>query len=192
MPRLLELEPFEMPCAEDAPPDSYQMRLEKAQRAAYEQGCAAGRESATATLADESQQNRERLAQSLAALHLTHDQARRQILLSMEPLLNEMIAKLLPTIAKASLAGIIVDELMSLAGSLADPPMWVACAPSVCPEVEALLTGQAVRVVPDPSLPEDQARLGSTQSELRIDLGDAIATIGQAVSDFFDTARATE
>lgn len=195
MQRLLELEPFEMPYAEDAAPDSFQIRLEKARRAAYEQGHSAGWDSATATLADEARQIRERLVQSLAALHLTHGEARRHVLLSIEPLLNEMISKLLPTIARGSIAAMIVDELMSLAGALTDSPLQVTCAPSVCSEVEALLAGRAkpaVRVVPDPSLPEDQARLISAQTELRIDLGDAIASIGQAVTDFFDTAHVTE
>ena len=190
--RLFELEPFELPYAEALPTDSVGRRLEMAKAEAYEQGYAAGVKSASAEYESRKQQNQERLVQSLTALRLTREQASHDILLSMESLLNDIVAALLPAIARKSLCGFILSELMPLVGRAAEAPVIVASAPDVTFEVEEMLAARnilSVQLVPDPELSSLQAELKGSQTELRIDLGGAITSIGEAIADFFAVSR---
>lgn len=190
--RLFELEPFELPYAEALPTDSFVRRLEMAKAEAYEQGYAAGVKSASADYENRTLQSHERLVQSLTALRLTREQARHEVLLSMEPLLNDIVATLLPAIARKSLGGFILSELMPLVGRAAEAPVIVASAPDVTFEVEEMLAARnilSVQLVPDPELSSLQAKLKGSQTELRIDLGGAITSIGEAIADFFAVSR---
>ena len=85
--------------------DAEAMKLE-----AFENGYRAGWEDATGAAASEQGHIAADLAQNLRDLSFTLAEAQVAVLAEMRPLLREIVAKLLPVAAHASLAGRIADE----------------------------------------------------------------------------------
>ncbi len=163
---------------------------------AYEQGYAAGWDDAIAAQDDEIARLRTDLGHSLREMALNHHDARRHVLAALEPLLSDMIAKVLPAIAHRSLGPMIIEVLEPVARDLSEAPITILTAPQHCQTVEALLAathaGLAAVVRAEPALGDGQAYLKVGAHETRIDLDSVVQAIGQAVSGFFLTEREEE
>ena len=163
--------------------------LDEARLAAYEQGFTAGWDDATAAASDDQSRMRIELGRNLQALSFTFHEARTHVLRALAPLLEEMTGRLLPELARASLAPLVLETLMPLAESLADTPVTIVLNPAARPAVEALLqeaTGLPVTLRDEPTLGEGQVYLRLGDSETRIDLDRATAEITAAVRGFFE------
>lgn len=194
MARLLQLETFDMPATAAGPAETEEQRL-----AAYEQGYRAGWDDAVAAQGDEIGRLRGDLGRNLADMALSYRDARRHVLATIEPLLEEMVARVLPAAARHSLGAIILDELRPAAGQLAAEPVAVRTAPANRDLVERLLAetmpGTAdlpLTVIADDTLDEGQALIKTGTRETSIDLGRTVAAIDAAVRAFFHSQQETD
>lgn len=164
------------------------LALEEAKLASYDSGYQAGWEDAVAAGSDDQSRMRADLARNLQALSFTYHEARQHILRELEPLLTSVVERVLPSMARASLAPMILETLLPIAQSASSPPVTVVLNPVARPAVEALLEtdpGLPVVLQDEPTLGEGQAYLRLQGSETQIDLDDAVQRIASAVRDFF-------
>ena len=185
------LEVFETP---DAPASRATMvvdagALEDIRMLAYEQGYTAGWDDAAASQTDDQTRIKADFARNLQSLGFTFQEARMHVLRALQPLIYEIVASLLPKMARETLASIALDTLMPLADQMADAPVTLVLNPASRAAVETLLeqtTGLPLTVIEEPTLGEGQVYLRLGDSETRIDLDRATADIAAAVRDFFD------
>lgn len=188
---MLKLEVFETetpgPGAKTVVLDS--MLLEETKLASYDAGYAAGWEDAAAAQSADQTRVRADLARNLQSLGFTFHEARMHVLRALEPLLNEIVGRFLPGLARETLAPIVLDVLMPLAEKMADTPVTLVLNPAARPAVEALLeqaTGIPLTLVEEPSLSEGQVYLKLGETETQINLDRATAEITAAVRGFFE------
>jgi hypothetical protein len=163
--------------------------LEDEKLASYDTGYRAGWEDANAAQSDDQSRIGADLARNLQSLGFTYHEARTHILKAIEPLMVEIVGRLLPEIARETLAPFVLETLMPLAEGLGDAPVTLVLNPAARAPVEALLeqaTGLPVRIEEEPTLGEGQVyiRLGSVETQ--VDLDKATADIAAAVRGFFD------
>lgn len=165
------------------------MALEEAKLMAYDQGYGAGWEDAATAQSEDQTRVRADLARNLQSLGFTYQEARVHVLRAIEPLLLEMVNRLLPVLARDTLAPVVLEKLMPLAEEMAEAPVTLVLNPVSRPAVEALLaqaTGLPVTMLDEPSLSEGQAYLRLGASETHVDLDRATAEITAAVRGFFE------
>lgn len=166
--------------------------LEEAKLAAYEAGYSAGWEDAAAAAAGDQNRVKADLARNLQALGFSYQEARMHVLRAIEPLLQDMTTRLLPEMARESLAPMVLEMLMPMAEELADAPITLVLNPHARAAVEALIgqaTGLPLTVIEEPTLPDSQVYLRFGDTETKVDLGRATAEIAAAVRGFFDLSE---
>ncbi len=114
--------------------------VEEAKVASFEQGYSAGWDDAVAAQQDDKGRISADLARNLQSLSFTFQDARSHVLQSVKPLILEMINRLLPEVARETLAPTVLEAVMPLAEDLADAPMTLVLNPAVRSQVEDLLT----------------------------------------------------
>ena len=188
----LKLEVFALAEKKDAPSTVVldTMALEEAKLASYDSGYSAGWEDAAAAQSDDQARIGADLARNLQSLSFTYQEARIHVLRAIEPLLEQIVGRLLPELARETLAPIVLEVLMPLAEKMADTPITLVLNPAAREGVEALLehaTGIPLSIVEEPSLGEGQVYLRLGASETHIDLDRDTAEIATAVRGFFET-----
>lgn len=192
--RLLHFEVFDLPDLARRS-DIRDEALEDARLAAYEQGFTAGWEDAVAAQDAEVSRLRAGLGRSLEDLSFTYHEAHGHVLRALEPLLLDMVGKVLPQVARETIGQVALDHLRPLARSLAGAPIRVVASPANRAQVERIfITGADFPLVfeEEPSLGEGQVHLRLGEAETRVDLDAAIAAIAAAVSDFFHLEKHEE
>ncbi len=162
--------------------------LEEDRLAAYEKGYNAGWEDANSASKEDQSRMRSDLARNIQTLGFSFHEARAHVLKSISPLIQEMVCKLLPEMARESLAPTVLEILMPLAEEMADAPITLVLNPVARPAVEALLehaTGLPIVIVEEPTLSEGQAYLRLSDAEIRVNLDRATTEISDAVRGFF-------
>ncbi|MGF6861827.1 flagellar biosynthesis/type III secretory pathway protein FliH [Rhodobacteraceae bacterium MBR-64] len=163
---------------------------EEARLAAYENGYKAGWDDAAAHEADEQARIRADLARNLQTLSFTYHEARAAVLKSLAPLLREIVARVLPDLARDTLAHTVAERLLPLAGKAADVPVLLTCSVADHDTLTGALDGQdhlPLTVSVDPLLAEGQVHLRLGETEEQIDLNSAIGAIANAVTAYFAT-----
>lgn len=166
------------------------LALEDSKLAAYDQGYSAGWEDATTAQSDDQTRMRADLARNLQSLGFTYHEARTHVLRAVEPLLQQVVGRLLPALARESLAPVVLEVLMPLVEKLADAPISLVVNPASRAAVETLLaaaTNLPITIVEEPSLSEGQAYLRLGATETHIDLDGATAEISTAMRGFFES-----
>ncbi|WP_431297593.1 flagellar biosynthesis protein [Tabrizicola sp. BL-A-41-H6] len=162
--------------------------LEDAKIASFEQGYTAGWDDASAALGNDQTRIRADLARNLQSLAFTYHEARGHVLQAIRPLIVEMTNRLLPEMARDTLAPIVLETLMPMADEMADAPLTLVLNPAARPAVESLLeraTGLPLVIEEEPSLGEGQVYIRFGRVEAKVDLGQVTAEIAQAVQGFF-------
>lgn len=193
----LNLEVFDTPDTQAQTPVMVleTIAFEEAKLTAYDQGYRAGWDDAVQAQHSDQTQISAELARNLKSLSFTFADARQHVLDAMEPVLQDIVTRLLPAIARESLAPTILHSLRPLAERASDSPVEIVIHPSARMAVDAVLAqsnGPPAVVVEEPSLGEGQAFLRLGQSETRIDLDSAIAEISTALTNFFQLPERTE
>ena len=168
--------------------------MEEARLAAYEQGFTAGWDDAVAAQAGNQALMGAEIARNLQELSFTYQEARTHVLRSLEPLLAQMAERVLPDMARAVLAPMIVETLRPLADALADTPVVLVINPAARPAVEAMIERAGalpMTIETETTLGEGQAHLRFGASETRIDLDRAVTDIAAAVRGFFTLNQET-
>ncbi|MCB2135644.1 MAG: flagellar biosynthesis protein [Rhodobacteraceae bacterium] len=188
MARRIQLDVFELPDMTDTRIELGQSELEECRLTAYEQGYSAGWDDAVAAQDREVARLRSDLGASLQEMSFTYEEARGHVLRALEPLLSDMVAKVLPAIAHETLVPMILDELRPAAADLGQTPVTVIANGVNRALLEKLLVEPAkfpILLKDEPSLSDGQVFLKFGKIDKRIDLDSVIAAITKAVRGFF-------
>ncbi len=187
----LRLEVFDTVIAADGSPQAMVevTAVEEAKVTSFEQGYSAGWDDAVAAQQGDQTRIRADLARNLQSLAFTFQDARSHVLQAIRPLILEMTNRLLPEVARESLAPTVLEALTPLAEELADAPLTLVLNPAVRGQVEDLITqatGLPMVINEEPSLPEGQVYIRFGAVETKVDLSQATADIAIAVRAFFN------
>lgn len=180
MKLLLKLEEFADPAA--APIEDAEAEGDAAQQgrlAAYEQGYAAGWEDAARTLGDEQTTIRADLARNLAAIALTLESARAQVLAGLGPAVQGLCQLLLPRLARASLGAVLAEELAVLTDGMGNSRIILRISPQDQPAVASLIEdrSEAITLELEPSFAPGQVLIRLEDQELEIDMPRAVEAL---------------
>ncbi|SPH23428.1 hypothetical protein DEA8626_02491 [Defluviimonas aquaemixtae] len=195
MPRRVQLEVFELTDLTDERVELGQAELEECRLAAYEQGYTAGWDDAVAAQDQEVAKLRADLGRNLQDLSFTYHEAHSHVLRTLEPLLKDMVSKVLPAIAHESLAPVVLEHLRPMAKDLAGRPVALVANPANRELLERTVIADAkfpVAFREEPSLGDGQVYLRLGDEESRIDLDGVIKAIADAVSGFFQIEKQEE
>ncbi|WP_151718318.1 FliH/SctL family protein [Gemmobacter serpentinus] len=162
--------------------------VQEAHLAIYEQGYRAGWDDATTAQSADQRKIRVDLAHSLQTLSFTFHEARAHVLQALAPLMEEMVARILPDLARQALVPMVVDQLRPLAEGLADAPLILMVHPQDREGIQAQLDrigNLPVALREEPSLAQGQVCLGRGPQEVEVDLQQAVRAIAQATRGFF-------
>ncbi|MCB2115644.1 MAG: flagellar biosynthesis protein [Rhodobacteraceae bacterium] len=190
-----QFEIFDIADAGDERVEMQREELEEARLASYDQGYNAGWEDAVAAQDSEVTRLRSDLGRNLQDLSFTYHEAHSHVLRTLEPLLHDMVVKVLPTIARDSLGQIVLEHLRPLAREMSGAPMTVVAHPDNRALLETLLLTEAplpLAFEEEASLGEGQVHLKLGEIEHRVDLDGVIAAIAAAVSGFFRIEKQEE
>jgi flagellar assembly protein FliH len=163
--------------------------VEEAKVASFEQGYSAGWDDAVAAQQGDQTRIRADLARNLQSLSFTFQDARGHVLQAIRPLILEMVNRLLPEVARETLAPTVLDAVMPLADALADAPLTLVLNPAVRGQVEDLLaqaTGLPMVIDEEPTMPEGQVYIRFGSTETKVDLAQVTTDIAIAVRAFFN------
>lgn len=156
----------------------------------YEQGYLAGWDDGSAAAAEGVDRAREELARSLQKLAFTWEEARSHILANLEPLLQQLVAVILPEVARDGLALWVLAELLPKATEAASHPPRLLVSPADRPHLEELLTAfplHSLAVQEEAALASGQIRLslGSDENrqETEIDLATCLTSLQRLIRD---------
>lgn len=164
------------------------LAMEEDRLKAYEHGYSAGWEDASSAQSDDQTRLRTELAHNIQSLGFTYHEAKGHVLRALAPLLQEIIGRLLPEMAREALAPVVLETLMPLAEQMADAPVALVMNPIARPGIESLLeqaTGLPLVLIEEPTLGEGQVYLRLGDAETHVNLDRASAEIAAAVRGFF-------
>ena len=166
--------------------------LEDTRLVAFDKGYAAGWDDAVGAQNDDATRLKSEVARSVLTMAFGFQEARAHLLKSLAPLIAAMVGKLLPDVARASLAPMVLHQLMPMAEVLTDTPVTILLHPRAREAMEALLRnapGLPVTLVEDRNLGEGQVYLKSPNTETLIDLDRATTDITAAIRGFFELTQ---
>lgn len=188
----LRLEVFEAPSSTTGTVVTDVSALEEARLAAFENGYTAGWEDAGAAQAEDQTRLRADLARNLQALSFTYHEARAHVVMALQPLLTDVIDRVLPQMARETLGATLREQLVLIGKDMADAPITLVLNPSSREAVLAMLddtVGLPVRIVEEPTLGEGQAYLRFETNEIRIDSDRIVTDLQRAIRSFFALAE---
>lgn len=187
---IFKLEEFSTRIISDDPKLASNTSLEEHRLEAFEQGYKAGWDDAAAAQSEDQARVAADFARNLQELSFTYHQARGQILGSLEPLLMEMVSKVLPKLASDSLPQTIVDEVLSIAQTQTDAGVQIVISPSNRPALEQLIEETQdtlnITIIEEPSMADGLAYLRFAETEKQIDLDSILTSFSQSVEGYFE------
>ena len=169
-------------------------QMESEKSTSYENGYQAGFDDAAQAEAKNQERIRADLARNLQELSFTFHEARAHVTQAMEPLLVQVLEKVLPQIARDTLVSRIFEELQPMIEQSADSPVELM----VCPADRAAIQVQAeafdqanVKLVEENSLAEGQVYLRVGRIEKQIDLSGVIERISDSIKALYDLNERT-
>ena len=186
---IFPLEEFSTRIISDDPTLTSNTSLEEHKLEAYEQGYKAGWDDAASAQSDEQSRITSDFARNLQELSFTYHQARGQILTSLEPLLKEMVSKVLPKLVRSNFQQIIVDEVLEIAKENSEATIEIVIAPNNRPALERLLETKnnlSVSIVEETTMADGLAYLRFADNEKQIDLEGVLSGLSQTVGEFFE------
>lgn len=192
MARPFTLEEFELaglPVAPHVEPDSLS---EQEKLDAFEQGYKAGWDDSSAAQRQDQSRITADLESTLKDLSFTFHEARTHVLQGVEPLVRELVEKVLPTVAQDGLPNMVADRLSTVFAELSDRPVVLSVSPTSRQAVEAALPsdpGFPITIKEEPTLGDGQVFLNLGASEELMDLDNTVRSVQIAIDDFFDINR---
>lgn len=156
---------------------------------AFEQGYKAGWDDAVAAQAADQDRIGADFARNLNELSFTYLEVRATILKSLEPLLREMVGKVLPRMATESLAPLVLEQVIEMAGAHSSVPVELVVAPSNLHALQRLAEGQdslPLNILEEDSLGEGQVFIRLGEVETQIDLDGMLSGFSSALDGFFE------
>jgi flagellar assembly protein FliH len=156
--------------------------------AAFEEGYQAGWDDAARSFTEAKEKLSADLANNLEDLSFTFHEARSHVLKAIEPVLKDVMVKLLPEVAQSGLPAILAEKLTELSSQSADAPVQISVAPDSRQFIESVLPdrpGFPLQIVDEPALAEGQVLLRMGHIEHSIDTSRAAEELTSAIHDFF-------
>ncbi|WP_417262464.1 flagellar biosynthesis protein [Celeribacter sp.] len=153
--------------------------------AAYEQGYKAGWDDATRAEGEDQSRIGAEFARNLQDLGFTFHEARSHVMKALEPLLTEMVSKVLPNLVNETLGQTILEELLPMAEDASDAPIQIVVSPASRPAIQRLIDDSLtipLDIIEEPSLAEGQVYLRMGELEKKIDMDSAVEKIGKAIN----------
>ncbi|MFP7675434.1 ABC transporter ATP-binding protein [Marivita sp. S0852] len=181
----LFLEDFGLPAVSSDHPTFSDETLENERLESFDKGYRAGWDDAIKAKIEDGASLSDGFAQNLQDLSFTYHEAHAQILSNLGPLFDEILQKMLPSLARDTLGGHIADQLSQLARDTGTVRIEIAVAPGAGDQVSQLLNEAAsnlpISVTETPSVGEGQAELRLGSKEISVDLKNVADQIGEAV-----------
>ncbi len=165
-----------------APEQAEAQRLE-----AFEEGYRAGWDDAVKAQQSDADKFSSAFAQHLSDLSFTYHEANSAMTRAMMPLLEALVATVLPKIARDHFGAHLTEQVQALAAEIGKAPVEIAVAPCRTDAVTTLFEtdhGFPVTVVADETLSEDQADIRFADTERQVDLGALVDQITAAIEGF--------
>ena len=171
-----------------APPAPTPAEIEAMKLTTYEQGYKAGWDDAEQSVSDQSTHIGAEFARNIQDLGFTFYEAKTHVMKSLEPLLIEIVSKVLPRLISETLGQTILEELLPFAEELSDAPLQIVVAPSGRSVIEGLVDASLtipMDIIEEPSLAEGQVYLRMGAIEKKIDMDSAIERIAKAIASIY-------
>lgn len=162
--------------------------IEQNRMAAYEQGYKAGWDDAVRSEAEEQSRIGAEFARNLQDLGFTFHEARTHVMKALEPLLSEMVNKVLPELVSETLGQTVLEQLLPMAEDASDTPIEVLVSSQSRAAIQQLIDETLtipLEIIEEPSLAEGQVFLRMGEQEKKIDMDAAVEKIGQAINSVY-------
>lgn len=184
----------------DTPDDGFdepirRSEVEAAKLEVFEEGYTAGWDDAVKAFENDQGKFSADLSQNLQDMSFTHHEAFVKLSTAMKPLFSQIIAKLLPEVARKSLGMHILTQLTELMEEQANGAIEIAVSPRNIYALQDLLEDQVevpFALVSEPSLGAGQVYLRVNRTEREINLDAVISGISDALEAFFQQAEQEE
>ena len=155
---------------------------------AYEQGYQAGWDDAVNAQSQDKTRIGAEFARNLQDLGFTFHEAKSHVIKTLEPLLTEMVTKVLPTLVSETLGQTIIEELIPFAEEASDAVVQIVVAQGCKSSIEAIIDTSLtipLEIIEEPSLADGQVFLRMGELEKKIDMDSAIERIGEAINSIY-------
>lgn len=162
--------------------------LEALRTEAYEQGYQAGWDDAVNAQSEDKTRIGAEFARNLQDLGFTFHEAKSHVMKTLEPLLSEMVTKVLPNLVSETLGQTIIEELIPFAEEASDAVVQIVVASGCKGSIEAIIDTSLtipLEIIEEPSLADGQVYLRMGELEKKIDMDSAIERIGDAISSIY-------
>lgn len=164
--------------------------LEDSRLEGFEQGYQAGWEDAEAARSQTEAARRDEVIAALKAINLTFSAARAEVLQALAPLINELVARCLPQVARGALPGFVTEALAPWVAEGITDGVSLICNPEdggLLQDLSAAVEGLSLQE--DPGTPPGEVWLRSAAGEQRIDTAAALAEVTRCIEEFFTLAE---
>lgn len=154
----------------------------------FEDGYQAGWDDAVKAQSDDKARVSAQLDQSLQEMSFTYHEALTKLTSTMKPMMEQIIEKLLPEMARETLGAHIVEQVTDLLRNNSGHPIEIVVSPNEEAVIEALLSTELsapFALATEPALGPGQAFVRIGQREREIDIASVVTGISEAVSAFF-------
>jgi flagellar assembly protein FliH len=180
------LEDFGTPVIGGSPASVSDETLETERLEAFDKGYRAGWDDAIKAKTDEGSQMVDGVIQNLQDLSFTYHELHAQILSNLGPLFDEILQKVLPSLARDTLGAHVADQLTHIARDIGTVQIQIAVAPGAAEHVSHFVNSAAtslpISVIEAADVPEGRADMRLGRKEVSVDLGDMTAQITEAVN----------
>lgn len=128
------------------------------------------------------------LSQNLLDMSFSYHEALSKVTNSMEPMMQQIIRKLLPEVVSSALSAHIMEQLKAIVDERANLPVEIVVAECNVATVKELAGGSLVKpfaVVADSALGEGQAFIRFGDVEREVDLNSVVVGVSDAMQAFF-------
>lgn len=162
--------------------------IEEQKLQAFETGYQAGWDDAVKAQNEETARISAAFGQNLQDISFTYHEAVAKLTASFEPVMSEMVLKVLPAISRESLAVHIVDQVRQLVQTTIERPVEIVVSPVNEERVKKISEDvllEPFRIVPDASLCDEQVFIRIGSKEIEIDLASTIQEVAKSADAFF-------
>jgi len=166
--------------------------LEEHRLEAFEKGYQAGWDDSAKASSDDTRRVSADLAQNLQDLSFTYQEAHTAALMALKPLLEQIMASVLPELLQQSLGAQVVEQIEQMARDQGPQPVELVAAPTDVATLESVLGEEQsipVRVVEEASMGEGQVFLRFGEQECEINLSGVVESIQQNIIGFYEENR---
>ncbi len=184
----IHLENFQPTAVQQSRAEALTGEVEKKLLEAYEHGHKAGWDDAVQAQTKEYTKISADFAKNIQDMSFTYHEVQAHIMRSIEPLLREMVMRVLPVAAAETLGQTILDALRPMTEGALDTPVELVLHPDNRPKVAPLLEASMslpLTVVEEETLGSGQIFIRLGQSEKSIDMEEVLSAVSQAIEAYF-------